>query len=260
MKINKIQLACRNENFSKTSANMSPAIFLFTNPADALINGKTMNIQSNCAVLFSGGQIILKKSGLKNLRFDHISFRTSAADRQYIASLEIPTDVPIKIENDFIIKSAIKSMKIHSSVKSQLSGEFAELSMRIIFISLSEACHISDKEETVNVPHFESLKKLRDHIYENPTETLSIAQICSDMNISPTYLHRLYYAAFGVTCRQDSIESRLIYAAELLESTDLTINEISDICGYENDSYFMRQFKQRRGCTPTEYRKKLNTD
>ena len=245
---------------SQKPQQICPLQFFYSLMADALINGRKMDIPSNCAVLFSGGQIILKKTGSKNLRFGHISFRTSAADRQYIASLEIPTDVPIKIENDFIIKSAIKSMKIHSSVKSRLSGEFAELSMRIIFISLSEACHISDKAESINVPHFESLKKLRDYIYENPTETLSIAQICSDMKISPTYLHRLYYAAFGVTCRQDSIESRLIYAAELLETTDLTINEISDLCGYENDSYFMRQFKQRRGCTPTEYRKKLNTD
>ncbi|HOR22293.1 MAG TPA: AraC family transcriptional regulator, partial [Ruminococcus sp.] len=70
------------------------------------------------------------------------------------------------------------------------------------------------------------------------------------------YFHRIYRQAFGVTLRQDVIESRLIAAAELLETTDLSVSAIAERCGYFSDSYFMRQFRLHKGCTPTEYRRR----
>jgi AraC-like DNA-binding protein len=85
--------------------------------------------------------------------------------------------------------------------------------------------------------------------------------MCEDMQISRTYFHRLYFEAFGVTFRQDIIESRLIHASELLKNTDLSVTAISETCGYDSESYFMRQFKQHKGCTPSEYRRRVkNSD
>ena len=48
----------------------------------------------------------------------------------------------------------------------------------------------------------------------------------------------------------------MLYAAELLRNTNDSITDIAIACGYENDTYFMRQFKQSKGCTPTEYRRR----
>ncbi|MDE5862025.1 MAG: AraC family transcriptional regulator [Ruminococcus sp.] len=90
----------------------------------------------------------------------------------------------------------------------------------------------------------------------SPSKTWSVEEICYNMNISRTYFHRLYKLAFGVTYIQDVIENRLKYACELLKNTDLSISEIAEKCGYETDSYFMRQFRQYRNCTPSEYRRK----
>ena len=88
----------------------------------------------------------------------------------------------------------------------------------------------------------------------------SVDDICYNLNISKTYFHRLYREAFGVTCIQDVIRSRIDYACELLKNTDLSISRISEKCGYENDSYFMRQFRQYKYCTPSEYRQKVRNE
>ncbi len=184
-----------------------------------------------------------------------VCFRPSSSDRQYMADMDIPFDMPVELPDDFIIASAIKSMKIHHDMSERRKSEFSELYMRIILIALEDA-HSSIKSEKSNIPKYPHLKKLRDSVYDEPLRKWSIDIICQKFGISKTYFHRIYTDTFGTTFTQDVIESRLIYASSLLADTELSVSAIAEKCGYESDSYFMRQFRQHRGCTPTEYRKK----
>ena len=45
-------------------------------------------------------------------------------------------------------------------------------------------------------------------------------------------------------------------ATEFIESSDLTIAEISSMCGYDNIRTFNNVFKKIMGCTPSEVKKK----
>jgi AraC-like DNA-binding protein len=45
---------------------------------------------------------------------------------------------------------------------------------------------------------------------------------------------------------------------ELLIDTDLTINEISDVVGYNDPFYFSKVFKRNTGLTPTAFRKLIS--
>lgn len=47
---------------------------------------------------------------------------------------------------------------------------------------------------------------------------------------------------------------RLNEAMQLLEETSLSVLEISNAVGYENDSFFRRKFKERFSVTPKQYR------
>ena len=67
----------------------------------------------------------------------------------------------------------------------------------------------------------------------------------------------LYKRLFGVSVMSDVIKGRLDRAKRLLSSTNLTVREIGERCGYSNEFNFMRQFKDYVGKTPTEYRKIL---
>ena len=44
-----------------------------------------------------------------------------------------------------------------------------------------------------------------------------------------------------------------VYKRQLLD-TDLSVEDIALDVGYENQSYFFRQFKSRYGMTPRKYR------
>ena len=52
---------------------------------------------------------------------------------------------------------------------------------------------------------------------------------------------------------------RLKQAAHLLVSTHLTVSEIFYRTGFNNQSYFFREFKKRYHCAPNEYREQQST-
>ena len=49
---------------------------------------------------------------------------------------------------------------------------------------------------------------------------------------------------------------RLQKALELLETTDISVQKIAEMVGYEDVSYFIGQFKKRYRNTPLQMRKK----
>lgn len=105
------------------------------------------------------------------------------------------------------------------------------------------------------IPHYDKFSALRREIYQHPEQSWFIQDICDSMGISRAYFHRIYTAAFGTTCIQDVIASRLACAKRLLETTDNAVSAISQQCGFETEVYFMRQFKRHVGMPPTMYRR-----
>lgn len=98
---------------------------------------------------------------------------------------------------------------------------------------------------------------LRTRIYTMPETVPDVDGMAAEVGMSRSGFQHLYKKMFGVSVMQDVITGRLDRAKRLLSSTNLTIKEISEHCGYESEFNFMRQFKSRYGQTPTEYRKCL---
>jgi len=49
---------------------------------------------------------------------------------------------------------------------------------------------------------------------------------------------------------------RIDYAKDLLETSDLKLEQIAEYCGYSSEVHFYRQFKSIMEMTPAEYRRK----
>jgi two-component system response regulator YesN len=72
--------------------------------------------------------------------------------------------------------------------------------------------------------------------------------------LSPKYLSRVFKEKTGTGFEEHRLKVRMEKAAELLETTDYTIDEVSHRVGYENAESFARLFKKFKGQTPTGYR------
>lgn len=51
---------------------------------------------------------------------------------------------------------------------------------------------------------------------------------------------------------------RMYHATKLLQTTSMNINQVSELCGYHNSSYFISVFKYFYGITPCRFLKNIN--
>lgn len=92
------------------------------------------------------------------------------------------------------------------------------------------------------------------YIREHVDEELSVEKLAQIAYISPNYLTRCFKKKHGKTVVEYINDFRLGLAEEMLKNTSLTVTAISAKVGYANYSYFVRQFKKYKGCSPSEYR------
>ena len=100
------------------------------------------------------------------------------------------------------------------------------------------------------------LRRLRREIHKAPELGWDLAELAKRLNISKSYVQKLYKENFGISFIDDLIDARISMAKQLLTSTDLRVNEVASSCGYQNATHFMRQFRDRTGMSPSEFRDK----
>ena len=84
---------------------------------------------------------------------------------------------------------------------------------------------------------------------------LSSETLADKMCISRSQLNRKIKAITGENTAAYILLFRMNHACQLLTSTQLTIGEIADRCGFEDQSHFARCFKQQYGTSSRLYRK-----
>lgn len=103
-------------------------------------------------------------------------------------------------------------------------------------------------------PQFEKLCMLRNKIIKNPEISWNITEIADEMFLSKSYLQKMYKTFFNKSIIEEMIESRLDKAKLMLIDTDETITDIARLCGYSSYNYFVKQFRNSEGISPSEYR------
>ena len=84
--------------------------------------------------------------------------------------------------------------------------------------------------------------------------------IADDFQLSLPTLSRMIKKETGFTFQELLMRKRFQKAVMFLIETELPVEEIAVNIGYENHSYFYRQFKARYGMTPNQYRKLHKND
>lgn len=99
------------------------------------------------------------------------------------------------------------------------------------------------------------VKDIINYINQNLASNLTNEDIAQRFSYHPNYVNRLFKETTGKTLKKYITELRLKNAKRLLKTTDLNINEISELCGFESYSYFIKIFRISGGISPLKYRK-----
>lgn len=140
-------------------------------------------------------------------------------------------------------------LRVESVSGGERRNECVNLLLRLLI-----AKAVGADERSLKSPHSEQLRELRAQIYSNPAKKFSIDELSKQISLSPTYFQTLYKSEFDVSCYEDILRAKTELAEYYLKSTNLSVCRISELCGYENDVHFMRQFHRRKGMTALKFR------
>ncbi|HBN11516.1 MAG TPA: hypothetical protein DD392_06170 [Ruminococcus sp.] len=104
------------------------------------------------------------------------------------------------------------------------------------------------------------LSTIRNKIYSHPYEKRTIDSTAHEVRMSKSNFQQLYKKYFNITFMQDLINSRIQYAQMLLLNTNLSSADVSKHCGYNYYAHFERQFRQKTGLTPFQFRNIKKSD
>ena len=94
-------------------------------------------------------------------------------------------------------------------------------------------------------------------IYENIKEPPSTEELAAEHCLSVSRFIHLFKEITGKSVTDFVTALRVERAKEMLFSTDMTIGEISEAVGFEDQNYFSRRFRKIEGVSPAEYRKNV---
>jgi AraC family transcriptional regulator, arabinose operon regulatory protein len=91
-------------------------------------------------------------------------------------------------------------------------------------------------------------------IVQYPERALSLRQMAKELHMHPTYVCNRFKDLFGTSPIQAQKELKIQKAQKLLQTTELSITEISQILGFSEIQNFTRLFKSRVHVSPLAYR------
>ena len=104
------------------------------------------------------------------------------------------------------------------------------------------------------VRHFPALRKAERYIWDNYTRKISLREIAKASGLSAPYFSTIFKEEMGENLSDYLNRLRIEKAAALLLTTNMSIGEIAKTCGFEDQSWFSKIFKNNTGYTPGKYR------
>ncbi len=133
-----------------------------------------------------------------------------------------------------------------------------QYSMGLVFLYLID--HIDTLSDNSSQSYEDIVVQATARYIDAHYRTASLSRIADDFKLSLSVISRMIKKSTGFTFQELLVRKRFQKAVMFLVETELPVEEIAVNIGYENHSYFYRQFKARYGMTPSQYRRMHKDD
>ncbi|MBR5586598.1 MAG: helix-turn-helix transcriptional regulator [Clostridia bacterium] len=186
-------------------------------------------------------------NGISN---DVIFFKGDAV-KYILEEFSLPLNTAFKIDNHSIIAPYID--KILSEKLFKQPGYEYRISSIISEMLVSLGRQYEHSRNNTH-PAFSALNVARTYMLSNLDKKITLEHLAGITNYSVSHFCTLYNRFFGSSPIDDLLCARIEKAISLLEHSPLSVNEISELCGFSSVNYFSRKFKEKTDANPSAYR------
>lgn len=143
--------------------------------------------------------------------------------------------------------------EVHKIISLSESPDRAvDSSVRLYRILVMCACAAAGAPSDASVRR---LSPVTDYIARRFGEDITLADLASAAGVSGEHLCALFRAAFNMRPVEYINKIRIQKSKELLAGgTDMSIDKIGSLCGFNSSSYFAAKFRALEGITPSRFR------
>lgn len=132
--------------------------------------------------------------------------------------------------------------------------EFAyEIDLKRGMLSVFKLMLIDMKTQFINhnlAAHDDDISSIIQYLYDNVSKPISFETLCRLKGYSLSSFRNLFKQKTGKPPNEFLTDIRIDKAVELLNSNKYTVTQVSQMVGYQDNHYFSRLFKQKKGFSP----------
>lgn len=184
-----------------------------------------------------------------NISWEYLNFMPSQEVIQEIAQEMCDSAVECKIKFKNIINDETATqyfLNFSNSLSKNIEYE-ENFILLISYLLKNYAFNDLDIKEISS-----NIKNSIDYLHNYYLENISLDILADISNLSKYHFIKVFYEKTGITPYQYIINLRLEFALSLMKEK-LPLSEISFICGFSDQSHFIRNFKKRYGITPSNF-------
>lgn len=151
----------------------------------------------------------------------------------------------IKIDNATIEYNKIESIINNCHSVDNLFNELLE--------HISESLKLLMKNRSQN--NLVQIRQAKKYIEENYMKNITLDDVGSHIGFNPSYFSSLFKKETGTSFTEYLSETRIEKSKDLLRESDLKIQDVCFMVGYNDPKYFAKSFIKHTGLKPKEYRK-----
>lgn len=184
--------------------------------------------------------------------FMWLHFKGQNADSFFSLLCEdTPSPVDIKEKETFI--TTFKFLTGNIRYQSTLNVMQESESIQKLFYLYKES-QIGFSETPDSSDSYAPVNRALEFIHNHYNEQISIESVATYVNLSKYHFIRIFKHVTGVTPYAYLLGYRITMAKHKLWETDLSVEEISHLCGFLDAANFIRHFKSHTGLSPLKYR------
>ncbi|MBQ8962141.1 MAG: helix-turn-helix transcriptional regulator [Ruminococcus sp.] len=228
-------------------------IYFFHTPAVLTVSGREYSVDYGNIVIIKKGEPHSVTSSTGFYMLDWVSFSLDKNDINVLNSLFLPFNEIMDLRYPDTMSNMVMNMCLIMKIENTNNDATLVQLLTAAFFCISSLRQDSEDLSRLKIAHPEILK-LRRKIFEEPQLDWTIESMCRETLISASMLQKLYRMFFDVSCKEDVIASRISHAKHLLISTNDSIAEVAEKCGFNSYSHFSRTFKKQMLRSPLEFR------
>ncbi len=228
-------------------------LLIIKSPCVFTIDGKKYDVAPDTGIILSKGTSYSYGNPNGEYMDDWLHFLID--DSENLDNVKYKFNTFFKLNDTGLFTNLIRQLIFENYYTNEkYKKENIDYLMRVVMNHIEICCDDNISENNYG-PYYSKLKSIRILMQESMYNSKKAADYADQLGISTSHFQHMYKEYFGISFQKDYIRMRIDFAKDLLETTDLPMERVAEMCGYNNEMHFYRQFKEAVNQTPANYRK-----